>query len=282
LGNQLFQIAATLGIAHRCGLEAVFPPWSFAKWIGVTTLPAHWFEAREWKVRKPADFSYDETLAHRSGDGSISLEGYLQSERYFENCKELVRHAFLTDSTRRIRDQVALRHHVLPTNNDCAVHVRRGDYLKYSNLYPQLTFDGYYLPAMEFMRRERGVRRFLVVSDDPAWCRQHMDGSDIEFSRNVGHFRDRTLSSSRHRQVAGRVSGAWAAYLSRYECLRALRDLFLMSACRNHIIANSSFSWWSSWLSTFNDRAVIAPAEWFLPEMGHNTADLFRPEMMRL
>lgn len=280
LGNQLFQIAATLGTAHRSGLRAILPEWSFCEWIGIETRPSQWFRDRRWQIVRPTSFVYDERIALLSSGGGVSLEGYLQSDKYFDHCSAVVRQAILTPSVRRIRDRAAASHDVRPNNRDCAVHVRRGDYLKFSDLFAQLSFEEYYIPAMERMRRECGVKRFLVVSDDPRWCRENMGGPDIVFSTNVGTARDRVLNSSRHRKLAESVSSTWTAQLTRYDGLRTLRDMMLMSACRHHIIANSSFSWWSSWLAEFDDRMVIAPRIWFKPAMGHDTKDLYRDEMI--
>jgi hypothetical protein len=53
-------------------------------------------------------------------------------------------------------------------------------------------------------------------------------------------------------------------------------DLCLMSLCDYHIIANSSFSWWGSWLA--NSKQTIAPKKWFAGEfLNWNTRDLYLP-----
>jgi hypothetical protein len=40
-------------------------------------------------------------------------------------------------------------------------------------------------------------------------------------------------------------------------------DIWLMSKCKNAIIANSSFSWWGAWLGADKTGTVIAPKQWF-------------------
>jgi hypothetical protein len=54
----------------------------------------------------------------------------------------------------------------------------------------------------------------------------------------------------------------------------------LMSLCRHHIIANSSFSWWGAWLNSRQDKIVIAPKNWFAHEA--STADLVPVDWLRI
>ena len=52
-------------------------------------------------------------------------------------------------------------------------------------------------------------------------------------------------------------------------------DLYTMSLCDNHIIANSSFSWWGAWLNNREDKKVYYPEKWFGPAKSYSTKDLF-------
>ena len=55
----------------------------------------------------------------------------------------------------------------------------------------------------------------------------------------------------------------------------------LMSMCSDHIIANSTFSWWGAWLA--NAGIVIAPSKWFGENLTHNnTKDLYLKDWVKL
>ena len=47
----------------------------------------------------------------------------------------------------------------------------------------------------------------------------------------------------------------------------------LMSACQQHIVANSSFSLWGAWLNKSARKMVFAPKQWFLADEAQSTAD---------
>lgn len=118
-----------------------------------------------------------------------------------------------------------------------SIHVRRGDYLKENN-FVNLSLE-YYLNGLSILP----TTSVLVLSDDPEWCKQNF--TDERF----------TVIESNNSAV----------------------DLCIMSLCDYHIIANSSFSWWGSWLS--KSKKTIAPLQWFQNDYSHwNTKDLYLPD----
>jgi Glycosyl transferase family 11 len=55
-----------------------------------------------------------------------------------------------------------------------------------------------------------------------------------------------------------------AEFVNHNNSFSAHEDLRLMSSCQNHIIANSSFSWWGAWLNPSPRKIVYAPKYWLL------------------
>jgi len=54
-----------------------------------------------------------------------------------------------------------------------------------------------------------------------------------------------------------------------------------MQNASQHIIANSSFSWWGAWLA--ESEKVVAPSNWFGPALGHlNTDDYYLDGWIRI
>lgn len=106
-----------------------------------------------------------------------------------------------------------------------SLHVRRGDYVK---LYPETHSPldiNYYKSALESLPKELSV---LVFSDDIEWCKNNFVGERFVFIDEIDYV-----------------------------------SIILMSKMKYHIIANSSFSWWGGWLSTYEDKMIIAPKKWF-------------------
>lgn len=156
LGNQLFQIAGTIGRAHRTGdiRNAVFPPWPYAPYFSV---PESYFEA-------PA-------ADERSIDGG---RAYLQNLAEFADCADVIRRFFAPspralDELSRIHPDRGDHHHVT------AVHVRRGDYLNIPSVVTTCPVH-YFTFAMIEMRERHPDTHFNVYSDDPQWCSDNLGG----------------------------------------------------------------------------------------------------------
>jgi SAM-dependent methyltransferase len=218
LGNQLFQIAATIGIARRNACDALFPPWSYA--------PVFAGPVPQWASAAPTAGSYREpAFSYRDVEVKQPTEliGYFQSEKYFAHCEQEIRHilapgAGVAASVTRLFTPFADRRTV-------SVHVRRTDYLGLDVLAN--------LGSTDYYRRAIGMCHpdtvFLFFSDDIPWCQENFSDPRFVFIQGFGE----------------------------------VIDLFLMSRCNAHIIANSSFSWWGAWLDARPDKQVIAPARWF-------------------
>jgi len=160
------------------------------------------------------------------------LDGFWHSERYFEEHADVVRRnlAFSTPPTGRNVELAA-------KIQDCvsvSVHVRRGDYV-----VPGETRDvagvldeNWYRRAVDLVAERVGEVAVYVFSDEPEWCREN-----LRFD---------------HPATVVTGNGGEASF----------EDLRLMSTCRHHVIANSTFSWWGAWLNAHPDKIVVAPEPW--------------------
>lgn len=169
--------------------------------------------------------------------GDTDLRGYFQSERYFSGNEDEIRHLFRPSTA--VAGRIEDRYGKRArASSTCSLHVRRGDYVSLPQ-FADLWSDGYYDRAMKCFP---GSTEFLVFSDDVPWCRKRLRGNRFVF-----------------------VEGQEPA-----------EDLFLMSLCAGHIIANSSFSWWGAWLDGRQEKKVVAPARWFAGPLA-DRAHPFRP-----
>lgn len=244
LGNQLFQIAATIAIAKEHGQDFIFPEWPYEKYFR-HKLPKIQSGERERKseavVVSEGSFNYKKIRIDRGRD--VDLQGYFQSEKYFAGYREEVLKYFEWENEFLI--QMYLRLVKLAEMDDvdtclpaakCAVHIRRGDYVGNSG-YHQLDLT-YYTDAM---RQIPGGVNFIFFSDDIKWVKQHFFGKGIYYA----------------------------------EGNTEIEDLCMMSLCQYHIVANSSFSWWGAYLKSGERERkseVYTPNKWFGPAL-ENTHD---------
>lgn len=163
------------------------------------------------------------------------LHGYWQSDRYFDDQAAAIRADFAWRHPLQGRN-AAVAHAIEAAPSSISVHVRRGDYVsssKNSAVYATCSPE-YYLAALDRLSIQSQQAHIFAFSDDPQWVAQalapHCPGLVL-----VDH----------NRGTDSHI------------------DMRLMSLCRHHVIANSSFSWWGAWLDARVDKRVVAPARWF-------------------
>ena len=281
LGNQMFQYAAarraamTRGVPLRLDLSA-FGPGSLRTYAlsglrvdaeiaspdtllavhGPSTRPAKYLHRlrRRWRIGYPWTWLQESWLS--SVDPRVMapplhsvLEGYWQSEQYFIDIADTIRREFVVATLRGPR---ALALAAQMTGIDAvSLHIRRGDYVTnpQTNAAHGTCSIDYYQQCAALVAAKVRQPHFFLFSDDPQWV-----------AANLVLDHPMTLVSD--------------PSLSEYD------DLRLMSSCRHHIIANSSFSWWGAWLNPSPDKIVLAPARWG-SDSRWNDRDLIPPGWIR-
>lgn len=240
LGNQMFQYASLMGIARKHDYEFIIPPptgdKSLTGQFKVDHLLLEAFDLSNLKYigwsRSSKQFKedqtkrpFDEDLFNNCEDES-DIAGYFQSEKYFEHIKNevLTEFKFKSEIEEQAKNEIKR-----VGENIISLHVRRTDYLedKSSLPHPMKACDfAYYIEALNYFDNSRPV---LIFSDEIDWCKKWFTGDRFFFSENKTN----------------------------------ILDMCLMTNCLDHIIANSSFSWWGAYLGKNNKKTVISPKKWF-------------------
>lgn len=240
LANQMFQYASLKGIARNRGYEYCLPP---RKYFGVNDDNVKNSDVILYDVfpnilkSNRFEFNQANVLMERRHDFD---------EELFLNCPDGVdllgyyqTEKYFKHIEDEIRKDFSFDQELLDTckgfigGDTISLHIRRGDYVVNPN-HPTQTME-YYEKALSKLP-ELPV---IVFSDDSEWCKQQ-----------------KLFDNDRFMIAEGNTS----------DC-----DLCLMSLCKYHIIANSSFSWWGAWLA--NSKQVIAPKNWFGGDCAQKSID---------
>ena len=162
------------------------------------------------------------------------LKGWFQSENYFKEFAHSIRKEIYPKKRIRITRELK---QILENENTVSVHVRRGDFKKLHNILP----IEYYEKAGEMITNMVENPFFIVFSDDITYVRENMN------------------------------FGLRCLYIDQKYGYEDYEELMIMSKCKHHIIANSTFSWWGAWLNGNENKTVIAPRKWFRDKIEGDT-----------
>lgn len=189
----------------------------------------------------------------------IYLEGYWQSEKYFQDVGSLLKKEFGLKSVRENREngyglseQAEKYLRQMEQCESVSIHVRRGDYLLPQNqeLFGNICTDQYYEKAVKKIMESHPDAVFYLFTNDREWAAERL-----------------------------KEQGDFPIVLIELPGDRDYETFTLMSRCRHHILANSSFSWWASYLNDNPDKLVIAPDRWM---NGWDCKDIYRADMTRI
>jgi hypothetical protein len=258
LGNQFFQYATARALADAAGVPLYLDCRGFSDYalrdftLGKYAIRADIANAAvlrrfpewqrklgrrlPWRAGRHGRWVFEKDMRYlpdlTAQRGELYLDGYFQWEPYFRGHADAIRTdlTLKTGVTPETREMEA----GMLASPTVAIHVRRGDYV--NNAINQRIFgscsEQYYRQALAAVRQRAGEVRPVVFSDDAGFARRMF--ADIKDALFIsGDRRDPT------------------------------EDLYLMSACHHHIIANSSFSWWGAWLGKKPGQVVVAPKPWF-------------------
>jgi hypothetical protein len=228
IGNQMFQIAAASSLAIENNDEAIFNFEScFTPLQGNSSLK---YSKNIFKnVKNSQNLIIEHEYKEKSHEYSkipyfknLLINGYFQNEKYFiENKHKIIDLFYINNEDINF---LKLNYNYLNFNETVSIHIRRGDYLKFSDIHPVCEIE-YYNKAMENFPD----KNFIFISDDMEWVKNNFKGSRIFYSKNNNEILDFTLQS----------------------------------ICCSNIIANSSFSWWAAYLNKNQSKKIIAPLKWF-------------------
>ena len=247
LGNQMFQIATTTALSLRNNDIACFD-------IDGHRVGLQGRDATNYKTnihRNLLDYKLDTNIVFNQNGHhyeEIPYQENLKLVGYFQSEKYFEDYKEyilkLFEPTEEILKYINNKYGDILSKNTCSINVRHGDYLRFPNHHPVCSVK-YYEESLKHFNDTT----FLIFSDNMNWCKSTFIGNNFIF-------------------IEGEED-----YI----------DLYLISMCKNNIIANSSFSWWGSWLNKNENKKIIAPSVWFGQTLSTlNTNDMYTDKMIKI
>jgi hypothetical protein len=241
LGNQMFQFAFLYGAGKKNGYEIGFDYSNDPLIAKIFNLPA----------KNSDNITQSNILDERGNCGYIEtkgindgtdLKGYFQNNKYIDEIEPELRSIFIfnEDKTKKCYEFIKQLKEKVG-KQIVSLHVRRTDYLTAADTH-FVCDKNYYEQAIKNFGKDY---YYILFTDDKKWCAE-------EF-KHVPN-----IIMNNNTEI----------------------DLLLMSLCDHHIISNSSYSWWGSWLNENLNKKIIAPKRWYNKKAPINWHEIYRKDMV--
>jgi len=160
---------------------------------------------------------------------NVLVSGYFQSEKYFLSVKNELSNKF------RIEEELINSNYpnldLIKRRNTVCISIKvqhnAGNYM-----YDVCTKDYY----------EKAIRKIEEIVDNPLF---------FVCSDNVEYVKEHLIDTEKYDVIC--QEKGFPVHIS----------LAVMARCKHYIIGNTSFGWWAQYLSTYDNKVVIAPSRWY-------------------
>jgi hypothetical protein len=296
LGNQLFQIFATISYAIKANNEFKFLNVETIGGNGTTKRYTFWktflasLQSRltnsfpELALVRQEGFEFKELPISLLKNRNVCIYGYFQSHKFFEQHFSLIYDLLGIDERKKelckkinnsFKENLCL-------SNCISMHFRLGDYKKekVSEKHPIMP-PNYYIKSLKYILEKE----------------KEKEKDKINYSKKVIYFCEEEDIQTVEKTI--RQCKNVFPQLNFIRAPNVLEDweqMLIMSECKHHIIANSSFSWWGAYIGfqnhkkqaqsiknkENNNKIVCYPSLWFAQTATENTKDLYPCEWIQI
>ncbi len=159
----------------------------------------------------------------------VWLDGYWNCEKYYEAILPNIRNSIAFPKQMSAQNMEFAQK--IEQEESCFIHIRRTDYLDPSCIdrFNGICTEEYYRKAIALVKKRNPDVYFYIFSDD------------LEYAKEFLKDESNTTFVDWNREAD------------------SLFDMMLMSKCKYHICANSTFSMWGARLSTRKNKMMIRP-----------------------
>lgn len=258
LGNQLWQIASTIGIADTLRQEVGLPhDWDYRPFFRI---PDEFFH--DYSNPGPRGLEKSWREAHQTGlvdHIDPRAREYLQDYNLWKHIEDNIWSWFQPSNLALTRLQsypvLWIKHPTL------SIHVRRGDNAAAPNPNHPVRPTSYYRQSPFLIDGQ--FESILVFSDDIPWSMENL--GDLEAFWPI-YFFDEGGKPRKKEHEKGYKTDPFDDWI----------DLQMMALQDRHIISNSTYAWWGAFLS--DDPAPIYPWPFFGPALDYIDCSLMFPE----
>lgn len=262
LGNQLFQLMTLIAYSIKYNNPFIIERKTSSP--GCTFRNVYWNnflnKLEKYLVNSPVNFQiYNEKsfeyneLPEISNNINLKLSGKFQSYKYFDSYKKDILN-MIDYETKKLE----VRSNIININPDemVSIHFRFGDIIDIHKNNSNILPLEYYINSINYIQKneENKAIKFLYFCEESD--KIFVYNNYINHLKNIFPNCDFILCDVK---------------------LEDWKQLILMSLCKHHIIANSTFSWWSAYLAD-NDKykLICYPDNWSHSNIiNDDTIDLF-------